>query len=121
MDDCYFPSHTLKDGRKIISVCFKFLPADLRLDSSGAPKNFSISCSFLENLAKWYVGAPPPRMGSPHMGNARYAPGFLSLESTVNLTRSEFGYNEHRDKPRQRENNLLSNWYPLISHNVKKF
>ena len=37
---------------------------------------------------------PPPRVGSPLMGNAGSASGFFSPEkNTVNLTRSEFGYN----------------------------
>ena len=51
--------------------------ADLR---GGAPlrtKMFSISCSFSENLAKSYVGAPPPPGGlaPPPTGNPGSAPG----------------------------------------------
>ena len=38
------------------------------------PKNFSISCSFSENLAKSYVGAPME--GSPPMGNPGSAPDY---------------------------------------------
>ena len=41
------------------------------------PKIFSISCSFLENLAKSYVGAPPPPGGLAPLptGNLVSAPG----------------------------------------------
>ena len=35
----------------------------------------SISCSFWENLAKWYVGAPPWELAPPPRGN----PGFATV------------------------------------------
>ena len=38
------------------------------------PKIFSISCSFSQNLAKSYVGAPPRRLAPPPTGNPGSAP-----------------------------------------------
>ena len=40
------------------------------------PKNFSISCIFLEIFTKSYVGAPP-RVGAPPTGNPGSAPGIF--------------------------------------------
>ena len=38
------------------------------------PKIFSISCSLSWNLAKSYVGAPPPRVGTPSYGKSWIRP-----------------------------------------------
>ena len=38
------------------------------------PKIFSISCSFSQNLAKSYVGAPPGGLVPPPMGNPGSTP-----------------------------------------------
>ena len=38
------------------------------------PKIFSISCSFSQNLAKSYVGAPLGGLAPPHTGNPGSAP-----------------------------------------------
>ena len=40
-------------------------------------KIFSISCSFLENLTKSYVGAPPRGLAPPPTGNPGSAPDWF--------------------------------------------
>ena len=49
------------------------------------PKNFSISCSFLENLAKSYVGTPPSpgELASPPTGNPGSTPDRGILKEVV--------------------------------------
>ena len=60
--------------------------ADLRGGTPGAPrpKIFSISCNFLENFAKSYVGLPSCRVGAPSYGNPGSAPEVLSFISLLN-------------------------------------
>ena len=49
-------------------------------------KIFSISCSFSQNLAKSYVGAPPPEgWRPPPTGNPGSAPGFDYIYTIYNL------------------------------------
>ena len=54
------------------------------------PKIFSISCSFSQNLAKSYVGAPPPwRVGAPSYGESWIRPWLRNLKRIEGFTCSD--------------------------------
>ena len=53
----------------------------------------SISCSFWENLAKSYVGAPPEELAPPPRGNPRSAAGACYFLTTLPATSDFFSLN----------------------------
>ena len=85
-----------------------------RILGGGAPlrsKIFSISCSFGEDLAKSYVGdpPPPPRVGAPFYGESRFRPWtcfetkFSCSTFPIAIKRSKMLF---RSKNRKNINNL---------------
>ena len=75
------------------------------------PKFFSISCSFSENLAKSYVGDPPPPGGwdAPSYG-----------ESSIRHWRDLRIWTLHLSKWYMGNNNISSFWLPFCYHLYQK-
>ena len=75
------PATTTTDNAQVqitVEISFPKAVADLRgARGTLAPRVqiLSISCSFWENLAKSYVGAPPGELALPHRGNPGSATG----------------------------------------------
>ena len=94
--ELFSESTTKKDCKNIavLMSCFKVFQWRIYIVKfwTRAPPGvqiLSISCSFWENLAKSYVGAPPGELAPPPRGNPGSATVFLSYFSIFQIKHSQ--------------------------------